>query len=121
SVEQHPAAVGGVDPGEDLDQGALAGSVLAEQSVDLSRADLQIRTVEGEDAVEVLADGLRLEDMVVGVLQGGMAPILCVRAAGGQWAWDRASAPASGVVRRAVSPVRSKREWMSSRAEPVSW
>ena len=51
------ARVGLVHPGEHLDQGGLAGAVLAEQAVHLAGPDLQL------DAVERAYAGERLDDV----------------------------------------------------------
>ena len=41
---------------QDLHQRALAGAVLAEQGVDLARAELEVDAVEGDGGAEALAD-----------------------------------------------------------------
>ena len=48
------ALVGLVGAGEHLDQGGLAGAVLAEQAVHLAGADVEVDAVEGPDAGERL-------------------------------------------------------------------
>ena len=53
--------VGLVRTGEDLDQGRLAGAVLAEQAVHLAGADVEVDAVEGADARELLDDAVHLE------------------------------------------------------------
>lgn len=50
------AVVGLVGSGEHLDQGGLAGAVLAEEAVDLAGLDLQVDAVQGADAREELGD-----------------------------------------------------------------
>ncbi len=59
-VEAQLSLVGLVEPGQDVHERGLAGAVLAEQRVDLARADVEIDVVVGEDAREGLddADGL---------------------------------------------------------------
>ena len=52
AVEQDLAGVGPVQPGEDVHQRALAGAVLAEQGVDLARAQVEVDVVVGDDARE---------------------------------------------------------------------
>jgi hypothetical protein len=68
-----------VEPGEDLDEGRLAGAVLADESVNLPGADLEVdfdqraRTREGlaepvdrEDAFRPDALGVRIRKLDVG-------------------------------------------------------
>ncbi len=50
------AGVGGVDAGEDLHQGGLAGAVLPHHGVDLSRLDHEVHRAEHRDAEEGLVD-----------------------------------------------------------------
>jgi hypothetical protein len=58
--EPDRAGVGPVQPGEDVREGGLAGTVLAEQRVDLARPDLEVDGVVGEDAAgEPLGDAGR--------------------------------------------------------------
>ena len=65
---QHDLAlVRGVDAGEDLHQGALAGAVLADQSVDLARQQVEIDAVERGRAAEALGDAAEREDRLRGV------------------------------------------------------
>ncbi len=52
-------AAGRVDAGKDLDQGRLAGPVLAEQGDDLARLKGQLATVDRKDAREALGQGPR--------------------------------------------------------------
>lgn len=51
-----PSVVGLVGAGEDLDEGGLAGAVLAEEAVDLAGLDVEVDAVEGADAGEGLGD-----------------------------------------------------------------
>ena len=88
--------VHGVDAGEDLDQGRLAGAVLAHQGVDFAGVHPEVDPVQGEDAGELLADtahphhGLRFRHLVcsgvdAGVVSGeaGQNPRCHSRPAGG--------------------------------------
>ena len=56
------AAVEPVDPGQDLDQGRLAGAVLADEGVHLSGAQGEGDLVEDAGADELLGAGDQLED-----------------------------------------------------------
>ena len=60
-VEQDLAGIRPVEPGQDVHQGALAGAVLAEQCVDLARAQVEVNLVVGDDAGKGLDDAARLE------------------------------------------------------------
>ena len=60
AAQAHLPGVGLVDPGDNFEQGALAGAVFADQGVDLARLERERHVVEGLDAGEVLADGLEL-------------------------------------------------------------
>ncbi|HEX6010472.1 MAG TPA: hypothetical protein VFY87_01440, partial [Geminicoccaceae bacterium] len=42
AAQRDPAGIRAVDPGQDLDQGRLAGAVLAEQRVHLARHDIEV-------------------------------------------------------------------------------
>ena len=64
AVETHGPGVPAVDPGEDLDQGRFAGTVLADQRVDLTGSDMQGRARERGHAVERLVDGVHLSRSV---------------------------------------------------------
>ena len=61
AVHQDLARVGPVEPGEDVHQRALAGPVLAEQSVDLAGPQVEVDVVVREDARERLDDAARLD------------------------------------------------------------
>ncbi len=50
------AFVGLVDPGEDLDEGRLAGAVLAEEAVHLAGADVEVHPTECDHSRETLHD-----------------------------------------------------------------
>ena len=56
------AAVGHVDAGQDLHERGLAGTVLADQRVDLAGQDVHAHVGEGMDAREALLDGAHLQD-----------------------------------------------------------
>ena len=53
AVEQDLALIGCGEPVEDVHQRRLAGAVLAEQGVDLARADVEIDLVIGDDARDI--------------------------------------------------------------------
>jgi hypothetical protein len=55
-VNEDLAAIGVVQPVEDVHQGALAGAVLAEQSMDLTGADHQVNRIVGDQRAEALGD-----------------------------------------------------------------
>ena len=61
ALPHHVPLVGTVRPGEDLDQGRLAGAVLAEQAVHLTGADVEVDAVERPDAREGLDDAVHLQ------------------------------------------------------------
>jgi hypothetical protein len=60
-VNQDLAAIGLVQPIEDVHQGALAGTVLAEQSMDLTRSDHQVDRIVGDQRAEALGDTAQFE------------------------------------------------------------
>ncbi len=62
AVEQDPALGGLVSTGEHLDERGLAGPVLAEETVDLAREDLEIDAVERTSPGEDLDDALHLQE-----------------------------------------------------------
>ena len=62
TVDTQLPGVGGIGTHDDLDQGALAGTVLADQAVDLAGKHRQVHVMERHDAGELLADPGRLED-----------------------------------------------------------
>ena len=61
ALPAHDAAVARVGPGQDLDEGGLAGSVLAEQGVDLPGPHREACALERLHAPEGLVDALELE------------------------------------------------------------
>ena len=61
-VDADLARVRPVDPAEHLDEGRLAGPVLAEQGVDLAGAQVEVDPVECPDAAEGLADPAQLQE-----------------------------------------------------------
>ena len=56
AAEHDLALIRGVHAAQDLHQGALAGAVLADQSVDLARQQIEIDAVERDRAAEALGD-----------------------------------------------------------------
>jgi hypothetical protein len=64
ALEDDVAGVGpvGVDAGEDLHEGRLAGTVLAADRVDLAGADVERDLGEGLHTRELLGDRAHLED-----------------------------------------------------------
>src|SRR5207247_7490836 len=56
AVEEDRAAVGLMDAREDLDEGALARAVLADEGMDLARQEIQGHLVEGLRRGESLGD-----------------------------------------------------------------
>ena len=61
-VDRDAAGVRLVNAGEDLDQRALAGAVLADQGLDLSAAQAERDVVQRHDSRKLLANAGRLED-----------------------------------------------------------
>src|SRR5262249_18445322 len=57
------ASVGGVEAGDDLDQGRLAGAVVAEPPDDLVHADREADVLRRSHVVERLRDALELEQV----------------------------------------------------------
>ena len=72
AVEQDLALVGRGQPVEDVHERGLAGAVLAEQGVDLARADVEVDVVVGDHARVALGDAAHLErrrgDLLAGLL-----------------------------------------------------
>ena len=62
AVQLQLTRVGSVGAGDDLDERALAGAVLADQRVDLARADLEVRASQGMHAGEALLDTGQAEE-----------------------------------------------------------
>jgi hypothetical protein len=62
AVDGDGAAVAGQHPGEDLDQGRLAGPVGPEQGVDLARGHRQVDRPQGDHRAERLGHGGRLQE-----------------------------------------------------------
>jgi len=60
-VDQDLTGVGVVEPVQDIHQGALAGTVLAEQSVDLTRLDHQVDRIVRDQGPEPLRDPAQLQ------------------------------------------------------------
>jgi hypothetical protein len=61
-VQPQLAVVLALRPGQDLDEGRLAGPVLAEQAVDLAPAQLEIEVRQRLGAAEALRDATKPED-----------------------------------------------------------
>ena len=62
AVDVHLARVGPLDTREDLDQAALAGSVLADESDDLARPNLHVDAGECDDARKLLHESAHADD-----------------------------------------------------------
>ena len=62
ALESDLALVEGVDPDDALDQGRLSGPVVADESHDLTAADLEVDLVERLNRAERLRDAPRLEE-----------------------------------------------------------
>ncbi len=58
------------DPRQDLDEGALAGAVLAEQGVDLAGAGAEAGVAQRDDATEPLGNALRFNEIHVSRPEG---------------------------------------------------
>jgi hypothetical protein len=56
ALEDHLAGVEWVDASDALDQGALSSAVVADESGDLSRANVKIHIPEDVDGAETLID-----------------------------------------------------------------
>ena len=61
AVDEDLALVRACQPVEDVHQGGLAGAVLAEQRVDLTRPDVQVDRIVRDDARIALGDAPHLE------------------------------------------------------------
>ena len=57
------ALIDRVDPGDALDQGRLAGAVVADEGHDLAVGRAQVRATQGVDRAEALEDSLRLQQV----------------------------------------------------------
>ena len=62
SLEVDLALVEGIDPGDPLDQGRLAGAVVADERHDLARPDFEVDLVERLHGAEALRDAGAVED-----------------------------------------------------------
>ena len=60
--QAHDPAIVGVHAGDDLHQRALAGAVLADETMDLAGGQREVDAVQRQHAAEGLADALELED-----------------------------------------------------------
>src|SRR5207247_8642277 len=61
AVDQHGPGVGDHGAGQALDQGRLAGTVVADDGQDLARVQLEVDTVEADDVAPDLDDAASLE------------------------------------------------------------
>ena len=66
AVEGHGAVVGLHHAGHDLDEGGLAGAVLAEDGVDAARADGELGVGQRHDAAVALGHAVHAEERLVG-------------------------------------------------------
>ena len=67
--EHQVAAGGGVDAGQAVEKGGLAGAVGADQGHDLTMADAQVQVVQGADAAEIHGQAADFEQRRHGVCQ----------------------------------------------------
>ena len=79
-VDQNLAAVGGVEPVEDGDQGRLAGAVLSDDSGDGAPVDGKVDVAVGVDGFEVLVDPAKLDRRRKALFAGGRVRFDPVRA-----------------------------------------
>src|SRR4029079_8175073 len=63
SVDQQPSLVRPVGAGEDLDEGGLAGAVVAEDARHLARVHVGGDVLERDDVAVVLADAVNLQQV----------------------------------------------------------
>ena len=66
-----------VQPGDDFDQGGLAGAVVAQHAGHLAGVDLQVDPGQGDDRAEGLADVLHLHQRLTAVQ--GRVGVFCER------------------------------------------
>src|SRR5919109_1230489 len=71
AVDVDPAGVGLVEAADDLDEGRLAGAVVADQPEHLAAAQAQVDVGQGGDAAEALGDVLDLEGLAAAVAVAG--------------------------------------------------
>jgi len=71
AVDRDLARVRAVEPGQHLDEGGLAGPVLAEQGVDLPAVDREVHRAQRGDAAEGLAEAARHAGVARGLGEGG--------------------------------------------------
>ena len=67
SADPDHARIAAVDPGQDLHQGGLARAVLPDETVDLARAQLELRVLERADARKALGDIDHLDQELIHV------------------------------------------------------
>ncbi len=60
--KEYVALVETVDAGDALDQGALAGTVVADEGGDLARADVEVDAAQHVHGTETLLDAAQAED-----------------------------------------------------------
>ena len=65
ALPAHGALVGPVRPGQDLDEGGLAGAVLAQEAVHLAGADVEVDAVQRAYTGELLDDAAHLQQGIV--------------------------------------------------------
>ncbi len=73
AVEQHPALVGRDDACHDLDQGRLAGAVLAEHRMDAAGLDHEVGVLQRAHAAVALGDAVH-DEQAHGVRRGDRSP-----------------------------------------------
>ena len=71
AIELDFARIGALRAGKDLEQGRLAGAVLAEQRVNLRRPDVEVSILERQHARKALADPDHPENRAIGLCRSG--------------------------------------------------
>ena len=66
AADEDPAGVGLVEAADDLDQGRLAGAVVADQAEHLAPVQAQVDVGQGGDPAEALGDVLDPQGLAVG-------------------------------------------------------
>jgi len=79
AAHEDPARVGLVEAAEDLDEGRLAGPVVADQAQHLAPAQVQVDVTEGGDAAEALGDVLDPEGLAARTARAGGHQVLPAR------------------------------------------
>src|SRR5690606_10210317 len=106
ALDQHRAGIGLIGPGEDFDEGGLAGPVFPEQRMHLARPQAEIDMVERGISAEDLEDLLRLE-RVAAIRHCPSPKSLRSAPARGMTPWGRAGRP--------TPPRLSQRYFISNR------